>query len=224
MSDFRVIVIGTSAGGLDVLRGLVRDLPRDLNAAIFIVMHMSPEANSRLPEILARESRMPVEAATDQGAIHAGRIYCCVPDRHLLVHPGYMATARGPRENRHRPSIDALFRSAARAYGARCVGVLLTGLLDDGTAGLISIRRQGGAVIVQDPEDAEFAAMPQNALRFVKPDRVLPAAEILAALMELCGRKMPTLVAPDTVAASEEQPPPTRPAPRSRPRPGPSSG
>src|SRR5262245_47411407 len=131
-----IIVIGASAGGVEPLRKLVRALPPDLQAAIFIVMHVSPLSPSILAKILRTPGRMKVAAAVDGESIQPGHVYVARSDLHLLVEPGYVRLSRGPRENRHRPAIDPLFRSAARAYGPRVMGIVLTGMLDDGALGL----------------------------------------------------------------------------------------
>ena len=163
MAGYRIIVIGASAGGVSALSSIVGALPADINAAVFIVLHVPPDRPSALPQILARASALPCAHAVDGEPIQRGKIYVARPDYHLLVHRGEVRVVRGPEENRFRPAVDALFRSAARAYGPNVVGVVLTGALDDGTVGQQDIKRLGGTTIVQDPGDAEFPWMPRNA-------------------------------------------------------------
>lgn len=180
-----MIVIGTSAGGLRALGRMLGALPPHLNAAIFIVQHLAADKPSILPQILTDICSLPARHATDGEPIQTGRIYVAPPDYHLLVNQGVMRLVRGPQENRFRPAIDTLFRSAARAYGPRVVGVVLTGYLDDGTVGLQAIKHRGGVAIVQDPEEAEYPSMAKSALRFVKVDYCLPLAEISERLVQL---------------------------------------
>jgi two-component system chemotaxis response regulator CheB len=185
---YDIIVIGASSGGVETLARLVSGLPEDLPAAIFVVLHTSAHAPSALPRILARNGPLPAEHATDGAVISRGHIYVAPPDYHLLVERDRMRVVRGPRENRHRPAVDPLFRSAAQAYGRRAVGVVLTGALDDGTAGLFAIKMRGGIAIAQDPDDAYFPDMPASAIEYVKVDYVLPVAEIPEMLTQLARR------------------------------------
>jgi two-component system chemotaxis response regulator CheB len=182
-----VVVIGASAGGITALPRLVRQLPAELPAAVLIVQHLFAEMSSALPEILARAGTLPARHARDGEQIEAGTIYVARPDYHLLLDAnGLIELSHGARENLHRPAIDVLFRSAARAYGRRTVGVLLTGTRDDGAAGLLAIKMRGGVAIVQDPEDADFAEMPQRALEFVDDiDYVIPLAAIPTQIMQV---------------------------------------
>ncbi|MBV9506723.1 MAG: chemotaxis protein CheB [Acidobacteriia bacterium] len=173
-----VVVVGASAGGVHALRQLVSDLPAGLDAGVFIVLHTLPSAESLLPQVLNTVSSIPAVQAADGTLFETGRIYVAPPDRHLLFQDGTVRVIRGPKENRHRPSIDVLFRSAAMAHGANVLGVLLSGSDDDGSAGLMSIKHRGGLTIVQNPSDAAYPHMPQNALRTVGPDFILPIAEI----------------------------------------------
>ncbi|MEH2444829.1 MAG: chemotaxis protein CheB [Nostoc sp.] len=173
-----IIVIGTSAGGLKVLGAILGAVPADINAVFFIVQHLAADKPSILPEILTDVGSLPASHPVDGESIKTGRIYIAPPDYHLLVNEGLMRVVRGPQENRFRPAIDTLFRSAARAYGTRVVGVVLTGYLDDGTVGLQAIKKRGGVAIVQDPKEAEYPSMAKSALRYVKVDYCLPLAEI----------------------------------------------
>lgn len=185
MPKHDIITIGASSGGVEALTELARGLPDDLPAAVFVVLHLPPHATSRLPQILGRHCALPVSAAVHGEPIQPGRVYVAVPDRHLVVDRGRVRLVRGPRENRHRPAVDVLFRSAARAYGPRVVGVVLTGALDDGTAGLLAIKRRGGVSIVQDPAEALFPGMPESALRFAPVDHRLFLADIAPTLARI---------------------------------------
>ena len=180
-----IVVIGASAGGVPALKQILRPLPADLQAAIFVVLHLSPLAPSQLPEVLDRAGSLRASAPVDGELIRPARVYVAPPDRHMLIEPGCIRLTRGPRENRFRPAIDPLFRTAARAYGSRVLGIVLTGLLDDGTAGLEILKSEGGLAVVQDPDEAMFDSMPRSALRAVPVDLVLPAAEIGKKLLEL---------------------------------------
>jgi two-component system chemotaxis response regulator CheB len=180
-----IIVIGASAGGIEALRVLVGALPSNLAASIFLVLHTSPESPGVLPAILNRAGGLAAVNAEDGERIRPGTIYVAPPDRHLLIEPGVLRVTRGPKENRFRPAVDPLFRSAAQTYGPRVVGVILTGYLDDGTAGLWTVKQLGGTAIVQDPHDALVPFMPQNALAHVKVDYCLPLEEIAPLLVRL---------------------------------------
>jgi two-component system chemotaxis response regulator CheB len=180
-----VVVVGASAGGVESLRALMTVLPVDLPAAVLVVLHMPTGATSALPAILRRAGQLPVQAASDGEPLRHGHVYTSVPDHHLLVVDGVMTLSRGATESGHRPAVDALFRSAARVVGPRAIGVVLSGTLDDGTAGLMSIVARGGAAVVQAPSDAIYPGMPGNALREVPTAHVAPLArmgELLAAL------------------------------------------
>jgi len=181
-----IIVIGTSSGGIDALKQLVAEFPRDLKATVFVVLHVAPYSLGILPEILEREAPLPASNAVDWEQTEPGRIYVAPPDHHLLLEAsGYVRVTRGPRENRFRPAIDPLFRSAAAAFGPRVVGVILTGWLDDGTAGLWAVKERGGAAVVQHPDDAFAPAMPLNAIKHVEVDHVVPLKEIAPLLVRM---------------------------------------
>ncbi len=199
MATRDIVVIGASAGGVHALRKLVRGLPADLNAAIFVVLHTSPGYKSMLPEILAAAGALSAVTAEDGSPIESGRIYVAPTDRHLLVERGRVRVVFSPRENLFRPAIDPLFRTAAYAYGARVIGILLSGTLDDGCDGLAEIGERGGLTVVQEPSDAEFPQLPLNAIRRVPVKRVLPASEIAVLL---------TSEATSPVVAEEEIPVP----------------
>ena len=177
MSGHDMITIGASAGGVEALTELVRGLPVDLPASVFVSLHVPPHGTSMLPQILSRRGPLPAHHARDGEPIEPGRIYVAPPDLHLLIHQGVVRLSRGPRENGFRPAIDPLFRTAARWHGPRVVGVILSGTLDDGTAGLLAIKERGGFAVVQDPDDALFPGMPRNAMDVVHVDHVLPASE-----------------------------------------------
>lgn len=183
-----MVVVGASAGGVRALQDFCGGLPESLDAAVFIVLHISPGSVSSLPHILQRTTRLPVETAVDGGAIHPGHIFVAPPDHHLLVHRDSMVLARGPRENRHRPAVDPLFRSAVRAFGAGVIGVILSGTGDDGTAGAMAVKTAGGIVIVQEPDDADFPGMPQSVLTYLdKVNHRLPASAMGAVIGRLTG-------------------------------------
>ena len=184
-----IIVVGASAGGVEALCQLIPLLPSDLPAAVFIVLHISSTGTSVLPNIINRaiakrqkKSTLKAVHPQDGEEIVHGRIYVAPPDRHLLVKDGYIRLARGPRENCNRPAVDPLFRTAGRAYGRRVVAVILSGTLDDGTAGLMAVKQRGGVAIVQKPEEALYSGMPDNAIENVEVDHILPVAEIAAML------------------------------------------
>lgn len=174
MRNHNIVVVGASAGGVEALERLFSQFPADLDASFFVVLHISPESPSILASIIDKASRLTSKTAEDGERIQPGHIYVAPPDLHLLVKHGYIRLHRGPRENRHRPAIDPLFRSAAIAYRAQTVGVILTGYLDDGTSGLLAIKRCGGIAVVQDPEDADYPDMPKNAIAEVEVDYLLP--------------------------------------------------
>ncbi len=180
-----IIVIGTSAGGIEALRVLVGGLPDDLAASVFIVLHTSPDSPGMLADILNRFGKLPATTARDGERIRPGRIYVPPPDRHMLLEPGVVRLTRGPKENRFRPAVDPLFRSAAQTYGPRVVGVILTGYLGDGTAGLWTVKHLGGTAVVQDPQDALVPFMPLSALNHVEVDYCLPLEEIAPLLVRL---------------------------------------
>lgn len=180
-----VIVIGASAGGIEALRIVVGGFPRDLAAAVLVVVHIPPYAQSHLPEILNRSGPLPAKHAENGEVIETGRIYVAPPDRHLLLQGDRIELTSGPRENHSRPAIDPLFRSAARAFGPHAIGVIVSGALYDGTAGLMAIKARGGTAVVQDPNEAIASSMPRTALRLVEVDHVAPAEEIGLLLAQL---------------------------------------
>jgi two-component system chemotaxis response regulator CheB len=185
MAKKDIIVIGASAGGFEALKKIVAGLPADFAASIFVVWHMSSDVRGVLPQVLNGAGKVHAAQAYEGEPIMPNRIYVAPPDRHLLVERDRVRVTRGPKENRFRPAVDPLFRSAAYAYGSRVVGVVLTGSLDDGTAGLWMIKQRGGTAIVQDPLDAEVPSMPENALREVEVDYTVPVSKIAELLVRL---------------------------------------
>lgn len=186
-----VIVIGTSAGGLEVLDVLVSELPTDLPSAIFIVQHMAPENSGiALLHRLGKYKAFRCALASNGAKFQEGRIYIGPADHHLLVKKDHVLVTKGARENRYRPAIDPLFRSAAATHGPRVIAVLLSGLLDDGTAGLMAVKKCGGITIVQDPKEAPYPEMPQSALNNMKVDHCASILEI-AGLLEKYATEAP---------------------------------
>lgn len=189
MSGRPLVVIGASAGGVESLRAVVRGFPPDLPAAVLVVLHTTPGGTSVLASILDRAGPLPATAPVDGEHLHPGHVYVAPPDHHLTVLDGRCSLSRGPQENGHRPAIDPLFRSAVRSHGSAVVGVVLSGMLDDGAAGLAAVARHAGATVVQDPDDALYAAMPKAALSLV-PGALVAAAEKLGPLIaELVGQE-----------------------------------
>jgi two-component system chemotaxis response regulator CheB len=185
MPGHDIVVIGASAGGVESLRALVSGLPSDLPASIFVVLHVPDNGTSVLPLILSRHGPLQATHPNDGEEIKQGHIYVAPPDSHLLIKRGYIRLTRGPKENGHRPAVDPLFRSAARTYGRRVVGIVLSGTLDDGTGGLIAIKERGGVAIAQDPETALYTGMPLSAIENAKVDYILPVSDIARVLLEL---------------------------------------
>lgn len=180
-----IVVVGASAGGVETLMRLVATLPANFAGAICVVLHLPADGVSRLPLLLNRAGPLPASHPTEGQRLSPGHIYVAPPDRHLLVTSGVLHLSRGPRENHSRPAIDPLFRSAALAYRSRVVGVILSGTLDDGAAGLRTIKAMGGYAIVQDPAEAAFPGMPENALAYSAVDATLRIADIGTELVRL---------------------------------------
>jgi len=204
-SSFRVehrdiVVIGASSGGIEAIQKIVRALPADLPASLFVVIHTAPYSPFLLPGILNRAETLLAVESQDGMTIQPGRVYVARPDHHLLIGPGHVHVVRGPRENLARPAVDPLFRSAARHYGRRVIGIILTGNLDDGSSGLLAVKRRGGVAIVQDPDEARFPSMPLSALRYVDVDHRVPLREIPGLLDRLTREPLPSTTA--------EEPPP----------------
>jgi two-component system chemotaxis response regulator CheB len=190
MAGHDIIVVGASAGGVHALVTLVGSFPQKLPAAIFVVLHIPAESPSLLPDILSRAGPLEAVEAVDCMDIEHRCIYVVPPDHHLLIERGHVRVVRGPKENRHRPAVDPLFRSAAQVYGPRVVGVILTGALDDGTAGLLAVKRRGGIAVVQDPDEALYSSMPLSALTNVEVDYRLPLSSIGPLLVHLANEQV----------------------------------
>ena len=184
MPPERIVVIGASGGGIEALTTIIAGLPRDFAAPICVVVHTSPDAPGILDRILTRSGTLEAVMAESGLRLAEGRIYVAPPDHHLLVEPGIVTLTKGPKENRFRPAIDPLFRTAAQVYGPAAIGVILTGSLDDGTAGLWVLKQLGGLAIAQDPADAMFPSMPRSAIHHVAVDHVVSLKQIAPLLCE----------------------------------------
>ena len=217
MEKRNIIVIGASTGGINAFKKLLAPLPADLDATLFIVWHMAPSMRGLLPQILGNSTSIPISHAVDGEPIRTNHIYVASPDHHLLLDDGHVRVTRGPKENRFRPAIDPLFRSAAYSYGNRVIGVILTGALDDGTAGLWAIKQRGGLALVQDPAEAEVPNMPESAIRQVAVDYVMPTEQLARKLITLAGQTVDPVGNEETqetqktaleirIAAQESQP------------------
>ena len=213
MADHHLVVIGASAGGVDALRRLFAALPGTFGGSMCVVLHVPAQAPSVLPAILTRAGKLHARHAQDGDPLLPGAVFIGPPDYHLIVQQGCVRLWKGPQENRQRPAVDALFRSAADVYGRSVVGVVLSGALDDGTAGLGAIKAAGGVAIVQSPADASVPDMPRNAVEYVPIDYALPAQEIARLLVQLVGTDV---AAPDIdtrMAPAPAEPPSDDPAP-----------
>jgi two-component system, chemotaxis family, protein-glutamate methylesterase/glutaminase len=184
VDGFAVVVIGASQGGVEALQKLVAQLEKDLPAAVLITLHVG-RGPSHLPALLNRRSRLPASHAEESQEVRPGRIYVAPADHHLIVDGTRMCLSRGPRENWTRPAIDPMFRSAAESFGPRVIGAILTGRLNDGTAGIYAVRRHGGVAVVQHPGTAEFPEMPSSALRYAGADHCVPLAAMPPLLSDL---------------------------------------
>jgi two-component system, chemotaxis family, protein-glutamate methylesterase/glutaminase len=188
-----IVVVGGSAGSIEVLSELVAGLPPDYPGSIFVVVHFPGSVRSSLPRILSRAGPLPARHPVDGELIERGRIYVAPPDFHLHVAQDRIHLTRGPKENGHRPAADPLFRTAASAYGPRVVGIILSGNLNDGTGGLLRIKQRGGVALVQDPETALYQGMPRSAIEHVAVDHVLPVQDISEVIAELAMRPVESL-------------------------------
>jgi two-component system chemotaxis response regulator CheB len=202
MAVHDIAVVGASAGGVTALQRLVATLPADYVGSVFVVLHLSPSAPTLLPEILQRSAPIRVVAARDLALVERGVVYVAPPDHHLRLEPGLVRVVTGPKENSHRPSIDVLFRSAATAYDGRVAAVILSGALDDGVAGLVSVSAASGETIVQDPEEAQNASMPEAALRSAPVDHVLSVDAIGPLLGRLARGEEAAVAKPEAVGAT----------------------
>lgn len=185
MAKRNILVIGASAGGILALTDLFKSLPEDFEAYIFVVLHISPFSPSVLPQLLSRAGHISAKHPMDGEELKPNLIYVAPPDHHLILEKDKILVKKGPKENRFRPSIDALFRSAAYNFNSRVVGVVLSGMLDDGTSGLWTIKRLGGLGVIQDPTDAEFPHMPLNVMEYVEVDHMVRISEMGTLLNEL---------------------------------------
>jgi two-component system chemotaxis response regulator CheB len=202
-----IVVIGGSAGAIESLVALVAHFPAELDAAVFVAIHTFPMGESLLPKILTRRGTLTASVARDGEPIVCGRVYVAPPDLHLLIEVGRIALSGGPKENGHRPAIDPLFCSAARAYHDRVIGVILSGTLDDGSLGLRVIRDEGGSAIVQNPEEALFPQMPRNAIELAHPQHVATVAEIARLIATHAGKSsMATSNGEHDVAGARDAP------------------
>ena len=186
MSKVNIVVVGASAGGVEALSRLVKGLPGDFPATILVVIHLPAFVKSSMPQILQRSGLLDASHPNDGELLQPGRIYIAPPNHHLVVDRQAMHLTQDPKENGCRPAIDVLFRTAAASFGQSVIGVVLSGMLDDGTAGLIEIKQRGGIAIVQDPNDAMFSGMPQSAIDYAEVDHILPIADIPSLLVRLC--------------------------------------
>lgn len=203
MAKRDLVVVGASAGGIEALQQILAGLPKDLNAAVLIVLHTSSHPESLLPQILQRSCKLSVVHPKDGEEFVRGKVYIARPDFHLIVEGRLLRVIQGPRENLHRPAIDPLFRSAAASYGPRVIGVILTGSLDDGTAGLMVVRARGGAAIVQSPSSAMFPSMPRSALQQVPDATPLLLPQIAEAITALTHEEVPDAPPVDPATDSE---------------------
>ena len=185
MPSRRVVVIGASSGGIEALRTVVSGLTPQFDAPICVVLHMAPDSPGMLGAILSGAGPLKAVMAEDGERLIEHHIYVAPPDHHLLLEPGTLRVTRGPKENRFRPAIDPLFRSAAQVYGPGAIGIVMTGRMDDGTAGLAAIKQLGGIAIVQDPKEALWPSMPASALRHVAVDYCLPLSGIAPLLTDI---------------------------------------
>lgn len=185
MAPRDIIAIGASAGGFEAIQQLVASFPSDLPAAVFVTIHVTEKGDEILPRIISKAGLLEARHPKDGERIKYGKIYVAPPDRHLLLCSDHVELSHGPRENLQRPCINAMFRSAAAAYGERVIGVLLTGLLDDGAAGLWEIQQKNGTAVVQDPAEATFRSMPDSAIRGLNVQYIVRLAEMAPLLTKL---------------------------------------
>ena len=201
-----LIVAGASAGGVEALAKLVADLPPELPAAMLVVLHVLSTGTSVLPNILDRAGPLPATSARHHELIERGHIYVAPPDHHMLVADDHIELTHGPRENGHRPAIDPLFRSAARSRGERVIAVVLSGALDDGTAGLQVVQRAGGTTLVQDPDEALYEGMPRSAIEHGAADHVVELRAMADAICDLIDSPIEAAADPEPVPELDHGP------------------
>jgi two-component system chemotaxis response regulator CheB len=204
--SFYVITIGASAGGLDAVRELIRQIPKNINAAIFVVLHLSKAA---VPEILVERikkvSALPCSVAIHNQAIKPGHIYIAPPDAHLMIKRDSIIIGHGPAENRFRPSIDVMFRSAAASFGESAIGIVLTGFLNDGTAGMWAIKQSGGHCLVQDPNEAEYPDMPLSVVETMEADYCIPLKAMGNIIRKIAEKKPVKTIEPPAIVRAESR-------------------
>jgi two-component system chemotaxis response regulator CheB len=205
MAKRDVIVMGASAGGVEALQKVIAGLPSELAATVLVVLHVPAQARSALPSILARAGRLRVAHPERTRELEHGTVLIAPPDHHLTLRADRIHLTRGPRINGHRPAVDPLFLTAARTAGPRVIGVVLSGALDDGAAGMAAIKLAGGATLVQDPSDALYPSMPKSVLEQIEVDHVLPAAELPRAIMDLVGREVADVEERDEMPKSPDE-------------------
>lgn len=181
----RIIVVGASAGGVEAITSLASEFPADIDAAVFVVLHLPANATSHLPEILSRAGRLKAIHPVGRTTFERGVIYVAPPNRHLVIQDDEVLAVEGPSEHGHRPAVDPLFRSAAESWGSRVIGVVLTGNLGDGTTGLRAIKSRGGVALVQDPGETTFSGMPRSAIDHVNVDHVLALDQMVPTILRL---------------------------------------
>jgi len=199
-----IVVIGASAGGVEALSALMGGLPPNLPASVFVVLHLMG-GRSMLAPILSRSGPLPASAALDRERFSRSHIYVSPPDFHMVLEEGVIRLTQGPREKGCRPAIDPLFRSAAAVYGPRVIGVVLSGLLHDGSEGLAAVKEHGGLAVVQDPADAKYSAMPSAAIAATGVDSVAPVDRIASVLVDLVSAPIPSAPIPSAAVPSAEE-------------------
>ncbi|MEO0458740.1 MAG: chemotaxis protein CheB [Cyanobacteria bacterium P01_A01_bin.114] len=204
MENRSIVVIGASAGGIETLKRLFSQLPGDLPASFFVVLHLSPDSPGLLANLLNNAGPLTAKTAEQGEPILPGHVYVAPPNAHLLLRPGSVQLYRGPRESRHCPAIDLLFRSAAVAYQSQVIGAILTGFLRDGVSGLLAIKRCGGTVVVQDPQDADYPELPKNAIATLATDYQRPIGQMGQLIEQLVkGAGVPEGTLPNDVISAD---------------------
>ena len=188
-----IIVVGASAGGVTALKDFVKNLPKDFKGSVFVVLHIPAYSESELPAILSYTGPLEAKHPKDGEKIEKGKIYVAPNDHHMILEKNRVMIKKGPKENRFRPAIDALFRSAAYVYGARVIGIILSGVLNDGVSGIWTIKRLGGIAIIQEPADAEQPQMPLNVMEYVQPDYIVAASDMAPIVCGLVKEPAPAM-------------------------------